>query len=101
MAVIVAVFSLILSGTVSQVVHGIPSGILAAASTPGGPSADWPDQEEMESQGTGAFAPGAIALGQSFVAEVTPPAAAAAIGPVSFRVHSSPHLPAIFRPPIG
>ena len=100
-AVVFALSSPIFWATFPQAFHGTPSRLLAAASPLAAFLADWPDQGEAESQDAGTFPPGALALADSFVPEVLPPAAGGAVGPGSSGLRDSPHLPGIFRPPIG
>ncbi len=95
------IFLPIVGATVSQVIEGPSCRILAVASPLGAVLANWPDQEEIDSVDTGFDALGAVTLARTFVPGVVPPATGAGIAPAAFEVHSSPHLPAIFRPPIG
>jgi hypothetical protein len=88
--------------SVSPFFHGTTPGIIGAvSSSPGGFLGDGRAEDDIEFHDTGSFGTGMNALGESFVPELIPPAASASVSPASFDIHSSPHLPRIFRPPIG
>ncbi len=58
-------------------------------------------EDGTDSQEIGSEALGMEALGESFAPEFLPPPDKGKISPVSMTMHSSAHLPRIYRPPIA
>jgi hypothetical protein len=99
--VVFAMSSLLTGAAISLMLHGTPSRLALAASPMAVVLVDWTGQDEMESCDAGSSALCLVALGESFVPEVVPPAAGAPVALVSLTPHTFPFLPRIFRPPIG